>query len=88
MARYWILGNGGVQILYLILLYRACRTNPYITGLTLFYGPLTVSLIYLVPASFYLTLSERTKFRDRVFMVWGCATSVLVSLFCLMPGYI
>ena len=85
MARSWILGNGGVQIVYLILSYRACRSNPYITGLTLFYGPLTMTLIYLVPALFYLTLSERTKFRDRVFIAWGCATSVLVSLVCLIP---
>jgi hypothetical protein len=88
MARYWILGNGCVQITYLILLCRECRHNPYITNMTLFYGPLCLTLIYMIPALFYLSLSKLTKSRDRVFVVWGCATSVLVSLFCLIPGYV
>ena len=88
MARYWILGNGCLQVVYLTLLWRTCRHNPYITSLSLVYGSLGLALIYGIPALFYLLASEWTKSRDRVFIVWGCATSVLMSLLCLIPGYV
>lgn len=85
MAKYWILGNVCLHIVYLTLLCQRSRQNPYFTGNSLVYGSLGLALIYGIPALIYLFASEWTKSRDRVFIVWGCATSVLMSLLCLVP---
>ena len=78
----WFLGNAIAQAVYLYFLLRNCRDDGDLSAMRVFYVTLTLSGIYVLPTLGYTIMpgSGRTRKHDRVFIVWGCVTTVFVSL--------
>lgn len=85
----WFLFNVVVQGIYLFMLYRDSRRNSILTSMTGFYVLIALSGIYFLLILVYLLMpGVQTRGFDLGFIVWGCATTVLISLAWVLEGLI